>query len=152
MTTPAIASPAASPASSSAVSPAAPAASAKGTSASSAAASGAPENPSGLLGQNDFLKLMIAQLQAQNPLEPGNSNEYLNELAQFTQVEQTTNLANVSELSGAVQLIGHKVTYDSANGSQTTGTVESVQSSASGTTVTVEGVSGVKLTAITNVQ
>ena len=42
---------------------------------------------------------MIAQLQAQNPLEPGNSNEYVNELAQFTQVEQTTNLANASELS-----------------------------------------------------
>ncbi len=157
MTTPSIASPAVSPASSSAVSPAAAAASAKGASASSAATSGAPasspqgENPNGILGQNDFLKLMIAQLQAQNPLEPGNSNEYLNELAQFTQVEQTTNLANVSELSGAVQLIGHKVTYDSANGSQTTGTVESVQSSAAGTTVTVEGVAGVKLTAITEV-
>ena len=64
-----------------------------------------------MLGQNDFLKLMIAQLQAQNPLEPGNSNEYVNELAQFTQVEQTTNLASSSELSSAVQLIGRSVTY-----------------------------------------
>jgi flagellar basal-body rod modification protein FlgD len=109
------------------------------------------ENPSGILGQNDFLKLMIAQLQAQNPLEPGNSNEYINELAQFTQVEQTTNLANASELSGAVQLIGHKVAYDGASGETTTGTVQSVQSSSSGTTVTVEGVTGVKLSSITEV-
>jgi flagellar basal-body rod modification protein FlgD len=127
------------------------AASTHGASASAPPAA-TPENPNGILGQNDFLKLMIAQLQAQNPLEPGNSNEYLNELAQFTQVEQTTNLANSSELSGAVQLIGHKVTYDNPDGSQATGTVESVQSSASGTTVTVEGVTGVKPTAITEVQ
>ena len=70
----------------------------------------------GSSGQNDFLKLMIAQLQAQNPLEPGNSNEYINELAQFTQVEQTTNLAAASELSGAVQLIGHTVSYTDASG------------------------------------
>ncbi len=59
---------------------------------------------------------MVAQLQAQNPLEPGNSNEFVNELAQLTQVEQTTNLANASELSSAVQLIGHKVAYNSAVG------------------------------------
>jgi flagellar basal-body rod modification protein FlgD len=111
-----------------------------------------PENPNGVLGQNDFLKLMVAQLQAQNPLEPGNANEFVNELAQMTQVEQVTNLANADELSGAVQLIGHKVTYNGEGGEPTTGTVQSVQSSSSGTTVTVEGVAGVKLTAITNVE
>jgi flagellar basal-body rod modification protein FlgD len=117
----------------------------------SASASSTPENPNGVLGQNDFLKLMIAQLQAQNPLEPGNSNEYVNELAQLTQVEQTTNLANASELSGAVQLIGHTVSYDNASGETLTGPVQSVQSSASGTTVTIEGVPGIKLSAITEV-
>jgi flagellar basal-body rod modification protein FlgD len=122
--------------------------------ASSAATDGGAEavtNPNGMLGQNDFLKLMIAQLQAQNPLEPGNANEYVNELAQFTQVEQTTNLASASELSGAVQLIGRTVTYNNASGRLETGKVQSVQSSASGTTVTVEGFAGVKLTSITEV-
>ncbi|MHB8243526.1 MAG: flagellar hook capping FlgD N-terminal domain-containing protein [Solirubrobacteraceae bacterium] len=108
-------------------------------------------SPNSILGQNDFLKLMIAQLQAQNPLEPGNSNEYISELAQFTQVEQTTNLASAGEMSSAVQLIGRTVTYTPASGEATTGVVQSVQSSASGTTVTVEGVPGVKLTAITEV-
>ncbi len=107
---------------------------------SSAAGTPASSNPNGILGQNDFLKLMVAQLQAQNPLEPGNSNEFVNELAQFTQVEQVTNLANANELSSAVQLIGHKVTYNGASGEAATGIVQSVQSSSSGTTVTVEGV------------
>jgi flagellar basal-body rod modification protein FlgD len=117
---------------------------------SQAPASSPPENPKGVLGQNDFLKLMIAQLQAQNPLEPGNSNEFVNELAMMTQTEQTTNVANATELSGAVQLIGRTVSYEGASGTAT-GKVQSVQSDASGTTVTVEGVSGITLSSITEV-
>ncbi|HYM55307.1 MAG TPA: flagellar hook capping FlgD N-terminal domain-containing protein [Solirubrobacteraceae bacterium] len=115
------------------------------------AASAAVSNPKGILGQNDFLKLMIAQLQAQNPLQPANTNEYVTELAQFTQVEQVTNLANASELSGAVQLIGRTVSYTNSSGVTATGKVQSVQSTSSGTTVTVEGVPGVKLTSVTEV-
>ena len=115
------------------------------------AAASPPTNPSSILGQNDFLKLMIAQLQAQDPLQPANTNEYVSELAQFTQVEQTTNLANASELSGAVQLIGRTVSYTAASGATSTGKVQGVQSTASGTTVTVEGVPGVKLSSITEV-
>ena len=116
-----------------------------------ASAGAVPNNPIGILGQNDFLKLMIAQLQAQNPLQPGNTNEFIGELAQFTQVEQTTNLANANELSGAVQLIGRTVSYADHSGATATGVVQSVQSTASGTTVTVEGVPGVKLASITEV-
>jgi len=126
--------------------------------ASTPSASGAtpkptgPENPNGALGQNDFLKLMIAQLQAQNPLEPSNGNEYVTELAQFTQLEQTTNLASAGELSSAVQLIGHTVSYsDPTTGAAATGVVESVQSATSGPTVTVEGVPGIKLSSVTEV-
>ena len=135
--------PAATPAASPAATPAASPAS--GTTPS-------PSSPASMLGQNEFLKLMVAQLQAQNPLEPGNSNEFVNELAQLTQTEQTTNLANASELSGAVQLIGHKVAYNSPSGVSATGTVQSVQSSSSGTTVTVEGVTGITLASITEVE
>lgn len=114
--------------------------------------SATPENPNSVLGQNDFLKLMIAQLQAQNPLEPSNGNEYVTELAQFTQLEQTTNLATASELSSAVQLIGHNVTYnDPSTGASATGKVESVQSATSGPTLTVEGVPGVKVSSVTQV-
>ena len=108
-------------------------------------------NPRAELGQNDFLKLMIAQLQAQDPLQPANTNEYVTELAQFTQVEQTTNLANATELASGVQLIGRTVNYAAAGGAGT-GKVESVQSTASGTTVTVEGVTGIKLASITEVK
>ncbi|HEV3047678.1 MAG TPA: flagellar hook capping FlgD N-terminal domain-containing protein [Solirubrobacteraceae bacterium] len=128
---------------------AAPAATGAGSTGASQAT---PENPDGVLGQNDFLKLMVAQLQSQNPLEPSNPNEFINETEQMTMVEQITDLANSNELSGAVQMIGHNVTYDNAAGEVATGTVQSVQSNSAGTTVTVEGVGGVKLSAITNVE
>jgi flagellar basal-body rod modification protein FlgD len=117
------------------------------------ASAASPENPNSVLGQNDFLKLMIAQLQAQNPLEPANGNEYVTELAQFTQLEQTTNLASASELSSAVQLIGHTVSYtDPSTGAATTGKVESVQSTTSGPTLTIEGVPGVKIASVSEVK
>lgn len=120
-----------------------------------AAAAAPPEqasNPNGILGQNDFLKLMIAQMQAQNPLEPSNSNEFLNELAQITQVEQMTNLANANQLTSAVQMIGRTVTYNAPSGAVATGKVQSAQSTADGVTVTVEGNTGIPLTSITNVE
>ena len=128
-----------------------PTAQAATTSGAAAVSPKATENPNGTLGQNDFLKLMIAQLQAQDPLQPANTNEYVSELAQFTQVEQTTNLANAGELSSAVQLIGRTVAYNNPSGGSATGIVQSVQSTSSGTTVTVEGVGGVKLASITEV-
>jgi flagellar basal-body rod modification protein FlgD len=116
-----------------------------------AAGSAHGANPRGELGQNDFLKLMIAQLQAQDPLQPANTNEYVTELAQFTQVEQTTNLANATELSSGVQLIGRTVNFAGAGGAGT-GKVESVQSTSSGTTVTVEGIPGITLASITEIK
>jgi flagellar basal-body rod modification protein FlgD len=120
-------------------------------SAAGASEPSTPENPGSILGQDDFLKLMIAQLQAQDPLQPANTNEYVTELAQFTQVEQTTNLANASELSGAVQLIGHTVSYDNGAGEIVKGVVQSVQAGTTGPTVTIEGVGGIKVSSVTEV-
>jgi flagellar basal-body rod modification protein FlgD len=126
-----------------------------GVGASSIAGSAPPagvDNPNGTLGQNDFLKLMIAQLQAQDPLQPANGTEYISELAQFTQVEQMTNLANANELAGAVQLIGRTVSYADGSGGRITGKVQSIQSDATGTSITVEGIGGIKLTSILEVE
>jgi flagellar basal-body rod modification protein FlgD len=110
-----------------------------------------PTNPNGTLGQEGFLQLMVAQLQEQNPMEPGNSNEYINELATFTELEQTTNLANSSELSGAVQLIGHEVSYTNSLGKLVTGTVEGVQRTSSGMTATIGGQTGIEVSKVTQV-
>lgn len=118
-----------------------------------------PVNPNGELGQNGFLKLMVAQLQAQNPLEPSNGTEYISELAQFSQLEQTTNIAQTSSQSAAAQqvaqavaLIGHTVSYvDPSTGATTQGPVKSVEITSTGATLTVEGTTGIEPASITEV-
>jgi flagellar basal-body rod modification protein FlgD len=118
-----------------------------------------PENPKGELGKNDFLKLMVAQLQAQNPLEPTNDTEYIGELAQFSQLEQTTNIAQTSSQSAtsqqvaqAVGLIGHTVSYiDPTTGASAQGKVQNVEIGSAGATLTVEGIAGIEPSGITEV-
>ncbi|HEX5308109.1 MAG TPA: flagellar hook capping FlgD N-terminal domain-containing protein [Solirubrobacteraceae bacterium] len=120
-------------------------------SATSAGAVPAGEGQGQTLGKDDFLKLMIAELQAQNPLQPANGTEYVSELAQFTQLEQTTNLAQASERQEAVQLIGRTVSYAGSGGSTVTGQVQSVQQAGSTTTLTVNGIGGVAPASVTEV-
>ena len=44
------------------------------------------------MGKDAFLELMVAQLQNQNPLDPMDGTEYAAQLAQFSSLEQLTNL------------------------------------------------------------
>jgi flagellar basal-body rod modification protein FlgD len=135
-------------------------ATASATSATSAQTSSTPpSNPGGTLGKDDFLKLMVAQLQSQDPLQPTESSAYIGELAQFTELEQVTNMAQTSaqsasaqQVSQAVALIGHTVTcLDPTTGDVHQGVVQNVQVSSSGASLTVEGVSGISPATITEV-
>ena len=71
------------------------------------------------LGKNEFLNLLVAQLNNQNPLEPLGNGEFIAQLAQFSQVEgiEKLNTSMESLLSGyqssqalqASSLVGRKV-------------------------------------------
>jgi len=43
-----------------------------------------------LANQDVFMKLLIAQLKYQNPMDPADGAEYISQLTQFSQLEQTT--------------------------------------------------------------
>ncbi|MEW5918242.1 MAG: flagellar hook assembly protein FlgD [Gemmatimonadota bacterium] len=48
--------------------------------------------PGGRLGKNEFLKLLVAQMRYQDPLNPMNGQEMATQLAQFSSVEQLVNI------------------------------------------------------------
>ncbi len=79
----------------------------------------AEQPPSGELGKDAFLKLLVAQLKYQDPLEPSSSEEFIATTAQFTVVEkldeltkQGANTALVNSLTTASALIGREVTVN----------------------------------------
>ncbi len=88
--------------------------------------------------QLDYMKLLIAQLQNQNPLEPLDNNEMASQLAQFSGLSQlesmNTSFADVLVMANrtyANSLLGKTVTFyaeDKTTGElvKTTGRVDSV--------------------------
>jgi len=82
--------------------------------------------------QADFLKLLVTQLQFQDPLKPVDNQQFLAQLAQFTALEQqrevadkTDSLLAIQAASQAVGLIGKTVEISTATGTQQ-GTVTTV--------------------------
>ena len=47
--------------------------------------------------QTQFLKLLVAQLQGQNPLDPKDGSEFVAQLAQFSSLEELTNIRSLLE-------------------------------------------------------
>ena len=77
------------------------------TSGAAAAALTSAGATSKSMGKDEFLKLMVAQLQNQDPLEPQDPTEFTSQLAQYSSLEQqitmNSNLGKIVEMSSSFE-------------------------------------------------
>lgn len=88
------------------------------------------------LGKDDFLKILMTQLQNQDPLNPMQDQDFISQMATFSSLEQMTNLntsmdnfvksAAQNQFMQASSMIGKTVTYLDNQGNQMTAVVKSV--------------------------
>ena len=94
------------------------------------------------LGKDAFMKLLVSQLQNQDPINPQSNEDFIAQLAQFSSLEQMENLndsfigqavlnqsnALMSQLTAGSTLIGQEVVYsDPVSGESQAGVVDTVR-------------------------
>ena len=112
----------------------------------------------GQMGKDQFLKLFVAQLQHQDPMNPMEDSEFMGQMASFSTLEQVSNLAAANERianslqsTNAIGLIGRTVTYVDGDDQVHTGKVEKVTTTDGKPLLTVDGTDGVDPSSITQV-
>lgn len=85
------------------------------------------------LGQEDFMRILLAQLQFQDPLKPVDNQEFVAQLAQFSaleinrqQGEKIDQLLSMQSVAQSVGIIGKNVELQTAQGGSVAGTVNAV--------------------------
>ncbi|MCT9623104.1 MULTISPECIES: flagellar hook assembly protein FlgD [unclassified Curtobacterium] len=108
-----------------------------------------------------FMKLLVTQLQNQDPSSPMDTNQMISQQTQLAMMEQITNQTTTANENFSLQmriaaanLVGKQVSYtDATSGTSITGTATAVSYAQSVPTVTVNGkevnldvISGIKTT------
>ena len=106
------------------------------------------------VGQEDFLRILLTQLTYQDPLKPLDNQEFIAQLAQFTNLEQTRQLNDRVETLLAIQsatqsigLIGRTVEISTSSG-PSVGTVTTITISEGEPGLTIRLANGEFLTGV----
>lgn len=104
--------------------------------------SASTQHADGIMGKDQFLRLLVAQLRYQDPLSPMEDREFVTQLAQFSALEQMTQISRSMDrlleffLSGGqggvtflpmyATLIGKEIEWMTAEGDTASGVISSV--------------------------
>ena len=118
-----------------------------------------PKSAAQTLGKDDFLKLLVGQLQHQDPLAPSDDQQWIGQMAAFSQLEQVSNTAETTQkivdtlnMNGTLALVGRNVTYLDEAGAAHSGAVQAVDVAGGVASLTVDGVAGIDAGSVTQVK
>ena len=75
----------------------------------SSAVTGSTKKNDSILDKDSFLKIMVAKLSNQDPLNPTDDTEFIGQLAQITTLEQMVNMSQTANYSHGLSLVGKTV-------------------------------------------
>ncbi|MBO9609172.1 MAG: flagellar hook assembly protein FlgD [Paenibacillaceae bacterium] len=113
------------------------------------------------LGKDDFLKILMTQLSNQDPTQPLEDKDFIAQMAQFSSVEQMTNMAGEMKLlrqslGMAPGLLGQSVTWtafdDAGNQIENSGIVSALTFKDGKQYARVEGGAEITLDQITSIE
>lgn len=89
------------------------------------------------LDKDAFLKILVAEMQYQDPLEPSSNTEWVTQMASFSQIEQLQDVTDTINEQKAASLVGKRIIVaasDNTNGevNYVTGKVQCIEKKADG--------------------
>ena len=86
-----------------------------------------------------FLQLLVTEMQYQDPLQPTDNSDYVQEMATFSLVEALNSVSDKMNELQASALVGNYVTITDSDGNNITGCVEYVTTDSDDIKVSVDG-------------
>ena len=116
------------------------------SSATATASDASSRLPVKTLGQDDFLRLLVAQLSAQDPMNPQKDTEFIAQMAQFSSLEQTKGMQSSlsallaqQDFAQASAVLGHEVNLQIDKDTSVHGVVTAVNIEAGTPKIVVNG-------------
>jgi flagellar basal-body rod modification protein FlgD len=109
------------------------------SSTTSTASSSAAKTNNASLDQSDFLKLLVAKLTTQDPMNPQTDTDFIGQLAQFSSLDQSSQSTSAIAQLRANSFLGRNVELRSSSGASVSGLVSAIRMDGSTPKLMVNG-------------
>jgi flagellar basal-body rod modification protein FlgD len=103
-------------------------------------------------GKDAFMKLLVEQMRHQSPTDPADGQAWINQMTQFSMLEQMQQQSAGQVKANAAAYLGSTVSWQDAKGQSGQGVVEKVDFTGTEPTLTIAGHAGVKVSEVSDLQ